>query len=594
MSSVHSPDFTRVFDVLEYQLKKYPQHKAINDREQGEWKSYSIHDLQQGANRVASWLIHHGFQKGDRIAIFPRRGSAQWLMIDFGAQQAGLIIVPIHPTSSAEETEFILKETEAKICIAQDEVLYEKVNSLPNAIEALQCYHLQTDHTVSFNGFKFITENQTLVHERSRSISENDILTILYTSGTSGMPKGAVLTHTNVVSNIKSILTLLPLEPSQRVLSFLPISHVFERTTLYTYLTFGVEIYFNASLENLSKDFQIVKPFLCTAVPRTLEKMYDALNEEAIKRKWWHRKIIEWAMGIGERYRDKEKTGLLYHLHLFWARFWVLRKWKNRLGGHLKYMVVGAAALRPEIARLFSAAGITTLSGYGMTEASPFLTVNRIYPGLNRFGTVGIPIPGVELKIIEPDEKGEGEILVKGPNIMQGYYQREELNREVLTEDGWFKTGDVGKMIDNRFLKITDRKKDIFKTSAGKYIAPQPLENHFLSSPFILQCLVIGFNRPFVTAVFVPNFSVLKTWCEEQGIHWTSPTYMIHNIKILQKMQSEIDRLNPSLEGFKQIKKFILADDEWTVESKQLTASFKLVRGKLLEKYKTELEKLYA
>jgi long-chain acyl-CoA synthetase len=321
--------------------------------------------------------------------------------------------------------------------------------------------------------------------------------------------------------------------------------------------------------------------------------MYDLLNQKCLEKNLVKRTIIKWAMMVGEKYRDKKRQDVLFRIKLVVARLLVLNSFRRALGGKIKFMAVGAAALKPDIGRLFSAAGILTLSGYGMTETSPFISVNRTEPGLNQFGTVGIPVPGVQIKIDSPDERGEGEILVKGPNVMQGYYHRSEQTKEVFTDDGWFRTGDVGKIVNHRFLAITDRKKDIFKTSAGKYVAPQVLENFFTRSPFIMQCLILGFNKPFVVAVLVPNYSLLKTWCEEQGIHWTAPAYMVHNIKVLKKIQQEVDRLNETLQGFERVKKFILSEEEWTVENKNLTTSFKPKRIQLLEKYKTEIEKLY-
>jgi len=402
-----------------------------------------------------------------------------------------------------------------------------------------------------------------------------------------------MLTHRNLVCNIKSILTLLPLQPQQRVLSFLPYSHIFERTSSYTYMAFGLEIYFSQGIDNLTSDFTSVRPFFCTTVPRTLEKMYDYLLQQKEGKNKLKKILISWAMTLGEKYPDNQKPGVFYSLQLLVARILVLNRWRKGLGGQLRFMVVGAAALRAPIAKLFSAAGIRMLSGYGMTEASPYIATNRPEPGLNRFGTVGIPVPGVEIRIDNPNENGEGEILIKGPNIMKGYFKRPEMTAETFTEDGWFKTGDVGKMVDKRFLSLTDRKKDIFKTSSGKYVAPQPLEILFTTSPFIVQCLVLGFNQPFVAAVLVPNFPMLKSWCDDQGIHWTSPPFMVHNIKVIQMFQQEVDRLNDTLQGFERVRKFILSDEEWTVESKDLTASFKPRRKKLLEKYKTEIDKMY-
>jgi long-chain acyl-CoA synthetase len=328
-------------------------------------------------------------------------------------------------------------------------------------------------------------------------------------------------------------------------------------------------------------------------VPKTLEKMYDILNQKRLEKGLIKRRVIAWAMQVGEKYKDRQRNDVLYRFRLFFARLFVLNSFRRALGGKIKFIAVGAAALQPDIGRLFSAAGILTLSGYGMTETSPFISVNRTEPGLHQFGTVGIPVPGVQIKIDEPNENGEGEILVTGTNVMLGYYHRPEQTREVFTTDGWFRTGDVGKIVNRRFLVITDRKKDIFKTSAGKYVAPQVLENYFTSSPFITQCLILGFNKPFVSAVLVPNFSLMKAWCDEQGIHWTAPAYMVHNIKVIKKIQEEVDRLNESLQGFERVKKFILSEEEWTVENKDLTTSFKPKRARLLEKHSLDIEKIY-
>ncbi len=596
MNELQHIDFTRVFDILSYQQKKYPQSKAVNEKRHGHWKSYSIDQLIQQVDRISCWLINNGYQKGNRVAVMPKMGSPEWLMVDFACQQTGLILVPVHPTASLDEVTFILNETQAKMCIVADVGLYEKLVPLKESTRCQNLYHLQQDadrNLLQLIKNEVIQYQLTELEKIKAEILPEDLLAILYTSGTSGTPKGVMLSHGNVVSSVKSMLTILPLNPGHRVLSFLPFSHIFERTASFTYLAFGAQVYFSQRLDELNHDFKSIKPFCCTTVPKTLEKMHDILNEKLLEKNVIKRNVIRWAMQVGEKYKDKQRQDVLYRIKLMVARLLVLKTFRKALGGKIKFMAVGAAALRPDIGRLFSAAGILTLSGYGMTEASPFISVNRTEPGLNQFGTVGIPVPGVQLKIDEPNENGEGEILVKGPNIMQGYFNRPEQTRDVFTDDGWFRTGDVGKMVNKRFLAITDRKKDIFKTSAGKYIAPQVLENYFTKSPFILQCLILGFNKPFVSAVLVPNYSLLKSWCDEQGIHWTAPTYMVHNIKVIKKIQDEVDLLNESLQGFERIKKFILSEDEWTVENKDLTTSFKPKRAKLLEKHKNEIEKMY-
>lgn len=593
---LHTIDFTRVFDILSYQQKKYPQRKALSGKQTGRWKSYSIEEVIHLTDRVTTWLIDHEFQKGDRIAVIPKMGSPEWLIIDFACQQAGVVLVPIHPTASLEEVTFIIQETEATMCVVADSILHEKTFLLSETTRCKKLFHLEPDvpgyfFQIANSGIDPINTEQLIL--RKSNILPDDVLAILYTSGTSGTPKGVILTHNNVVNNIKSMLTILPLSASFRVLSFLPFSHIFERTASFTYMAFGAEIYFSNRLDELNLDFKSVKPYCCTAVPKTLEKMHDILNQKLLEKNILKRKVIRWAMMVGEKYQDRLRQDFLYRIKLILARLFVLNTFRKALGGKIKFMVVGAAALRPDIGRLFSAAGILTLSGYGMTETSPTISVNRTEPGLNQFGTVGIPVPGVLIKIDEPNENGEGEILIKGPNVMQGYYHRPEQTREVFTEDGWLRTGDVGKLVNKRFLTITDRKKDIFKTSAGKYVAPQVLENHFTNSPFIMQCLILGFNKPFVTSVIVPHYALMKTWCEENGIHWTSPAYMVHNIKVIKKIQEEVDLLNKSLQRHERIEKFILSEEEWTVENKDLTTSFKPKRSRLMEKHKSDIEKMY-
>lgn len=592
MTSAPSIDFTRVFDLLTYQQAKYPQAIAAASLHDGQWKGLSMEQVQQGANAVSAWLVANGLKKGDHVAFIPRMGSPEWMMLDFGCQQVGAVVVPIHPTSSEAEMAFILNETEARMCVTADLSLLDKVSSVKSNIRSLTfLFHLEQGLPSEFLGSTESPSGEWL--KTKEEVMPSDVLTIMYTSGTSGTPKGAVLTHANVVSSIKAILSLLPLRPGERVISFLPFSHIFERASCYGYIAFGVSIYFSHTLERLREDFLTVRPNFFTCVPRTLEKMYDYLQEQRQEKTLIRRHVIGWAMKVGAKYQA-EGTGLTYRLQLMVARVLVLGRWRRNLGGRIKYIGVGAAALRSEIGRLFAAAGIVPLSGYGMTEASPFISTNRYLPGLNRLGTVGIPVPGIEVRIDEPNDAGEGEILVRGPNIMGGYFKRPQLNAEVFTPDGWFRTGDVGRMVAKRFLAITDRKKDIFKTSTGKYVAPQAVQNHLGTSPFISQSLVIGFNRPYVIGILVPHFQLLKSWCEDQNIHWTSPTYMVHNIKVIAKYQEEIDQLNEGLQSHERIKKFILSEGEWTVENKELTTSFKPIRAKLQEKHKGQIEKLYA
>jgi len=580
-------DFTRIFDILSYQREKYPNAAALNAVVNGNWKGYSIEETQSRVNAISCWLISNGYAKNDTVIFVPVIGNPDWVMLDFACQQIGVITVPVHPTSTQAEIELILTETEPKLCITADQELRNKFEEVTKKVRVdnLEPFLQKAERGIQDEKL------QSRLTEIKSLILPADILSILYTSGSSGVPKGVVLTHHNIIHNIKAILTLLPLEPHHRVLSFLPFSHILERTACYSYMAFGVSLYFSQGKESFAHDFKTVRPFFCTSVPRVLEKMYDFMEEQSMQRNWVKRKLITWAMQVGKQYGDSIKLWLA--IKLFMARVLVLSRWRKKLGGKIRYMVVGAASLRPEIGRMFTASGIHVIEGYGMTETAPLIAINRYEPGLNRFGTVGMIIPGIDVKIDEPNENQEGEILVKGPNVMPGYFKQPALTRAAFTDDGWFRTGDVGKFVHQRFLKITDRKKDIFKTSAGKYIAPQPLQNHFCKSPFIERCLIMGFQKPYVTALIVPHFELLKAWCMQENIHWTSPQFMVHNIKVRGKLRQEVDMLNESLLNIEQVKNFVLCPEDWSVERGELTNTLKPVRQKLMSNYEPEIEKMY-
>ena len=593
----NSIDFTRLFDIIEYQKEKYANPTALNSFYGGKWQGLSILEIKNKVNAISCWFIENEFSKGEKIIFIPIMGSTDWMILDYACQQAGLIVVPIHPISRPEELETVLSETESRLLITADAQLYEKFSSLLNATgKKIQLHHIEPELTGYFKPLSLAQPDERaleILHEIKNGIDTDEVFTILYTSGSSGIPKGVQLTHRNVIHNIKAILTLLPLEPSHRVLSFLPFSHVFERVACYAYMAFGVSLYFSQTKESFAHDFKTVRPYFCTCVPRVLEKMYDFMEEQLLTKNVLKRKLVKWAMTVGKNYGINNQTRFLYAFRLLIARQVVLNQWRKMLGGNIRYMVVGAASLRPEIGRLFTAAGINVIEGYGMTETAPLISINRYEPGLNRFGTVGLVIPGIEVRIDQPNEDQGGEILVKGPNVMKGYYRRPELTKQVFTEDGWFRTGDIGKFVQQRFLKITDRKKDIFKTSSGKYVAPLPLQNHFSQSAFIQRCLIIGFQRPYVTALIVPQFTMLEAWCLEQGIHWTSPPFMVHNIKVKAKLKEEVDKLNDDLPNFQRVKDFVLSQEEWTIESGEITNTLKPVRHLLMDHYKAEIEKMY-
>lgn len=597
MKTNETPKFSRVFDILSYQNTKFPQKKALNKIVDGRWKAYSIDDIIIRVDALSCHLTSLSYKKGDRIAVIPEIGRPEWLIFDFACQQIGLILVPIHPTASEKEIDYILNETEVKFCLTADSGLFFKVKSIIDEKKYdIELKHLELQAPNYFDNIKVNKagkEQLAILEEIKSSIKEEDTLAIMYTSGTSGIPKGVILSHKNFVSNITSILAVFPLEHSTKVLSFLPFAHILERIAAYSYIAMGVNIYFSHDRESFLQDFKTVKPEFCTMVPRILEKMYDFVHIQLTEKNPVKRLVIRRAFNLAKKYKSSIHQSFLYKFRLFIARIFVLYRWRKILGGKIKYMAVGAAALRPEIGRFFSAAKIRIREGYGMTETSPLISLNRFNPGMNRFGTVGIPIPGVEVKInVNPGEE-DGEILVKGPNVMKAYYKQADLTKEAFTPDGWFKTGDVGKFVDQKFLQITDRKKDIFKTSTGKYIAPQVLENHIISSPYIQQCLIIGFKRPFVSALIVPHFSLLENWCNHNSIHWTSPQFMVHNIRVREFIQKEIDRFNEELPNYRRIKNFFLCHDEWTVETEELTSSYKPIRDVLLNKFNMDIDKMY-
>ena len=540
--------------------------------------------------------MEKGSQRGEKIILVPFSCRVDWMILDFACQQTGLITVPIHPNLHDEEVSLTLSETESRLCIVTSQSYSQIAKAAKQTAGSIIVHQIEPNDSNYFPGFSNQASSQSLeLLERTKAdIHEDDLVTILYTSGSSGEPKGVMLSHRNIIFNIKSMLTLIPLEPGHRVLSFLPFSHILERATTYGYIAFGVSIYFSESRESFSRDFKSVRPYFSTSVPRVLEKMYDFLQQQLMTKNVIKRNIIQWAMGVGKQYREKLRIGPIYAIKLFIARILVLRHWHNQLGGKMRYMVVGAAALRPEIGRLLSATGIKVVEGYGLTETAPLISINRFEPGMNRFGTVGLVIPGLEIKLDKQNDDEDGEIIVKGPNVMLGYFKKPELTLSVLTPDGWLRTGDVGKFVESHFLQITDRKKDIFKTSTGKYIAPLPLQNHFARSAFIQRCLILGFQRPFVTALIVPHFEILKDWCQREEIHWTSPEFMIHNIKVIHLFENEIDKLNEALPNYQQVKGFVLCPREWSIEKGEITATLKPVRKVLEDHFENEIQKLYS
>lgn len=586
----------RTFDIIDFQLKRHPNERALVSRSQGKWKAYSSASFRDRVDHCSAALIRLGVSHGNRIVILPHLASAEWIILDLAIQQLGAIVVPVHFTSRAEQLHHILRHTESQHCFIAHPDLGARFLPLPTDLEEVGIFYIQQSPHEEEDWHYYAAyarPNPEEIARRKAAVSPDDLAAIIYTSGTTGIPKGVMLSHSNLVSNIQSVLPLVPLDRRKTSLSFLPFSHIFERTAIYVTIASGASLNLVEEREYLEKALREIRPHFFTAVPRIIEKMYERLLTIRGNGHFLQRKLLSWALGIGQRYRERPGTNLLYWLQLQIARLLVFSRLKYRLGGRVEGIIVGAAHLQPHLGRLLGAMGIRIREGYGMTETSPVISLNQFRPGMYSYGTVGVPVPGVQVRIEEPDGNGEGEILVRGPNVTRGYYRDEAAGREAFTEDGWLKTGDVGKFVKKRFLQITDRKKDIFKTSAGKYIAPQVLENHYKQSPFVEQIMVVGFQRPFVTAIIKPNFELLEQWCKVHQIHWTSPQYMVLNVKVKEKMNDEVQLLNAELANFQRVRAFHLTDREWTIESGLLTYTLKLIRPKILAAYEKEIDALY-
>jgi len=582
----------RLFDIPRHQQKSYPKKDAFTAKLNGEWVPTSIDTMLEEAMKVSKSLLKLGIVKGDKIGLISNN-RPEWISMDCGILQVGAVDVPIYPTISAEDYKYIFNDAELKYCFVSDRELFEKVNSIKNEVPSLK-------HIYSFEQLdgvdhwtKFLAEGEgkedAEVEAIMKTIVEDDLATLIYTSGTTGVPKGVMLSHKNLVSNSLSCIERLPVDSNGKSLSFLPICHVYERMLVYLYMITGVSIYFAESMETIGDNLREVKPEVFTAVPRLLEKVYDKIVAKGSELTGIKKTLFFWALDLGEKYEPYGANGVWYEFQLSIARKLIFSKWKEALGGNVLAVASGSAALSPRLARVFLAAGVPVMEGYGLTETSPVATVNASHNKGLMIGTVGRVIVGVEVKIAD-----DGEILIKGPNVMIGYYKQPEKTKEVLADDGWFSTGDIGKFVGDGFLKITDRKKEIFKTSGGKYIAPQMMENKFKESRFIEQIMVIGESQKHPAAFVVPNFEFLKDWCVRKKVPFNSNSEVIKNEKVIARIKRELDHYNESFGNWEQVKKFELVDSTWSVDTKELTPTLKLKRKFIMDKYKDLFDKIYA
>jgi len=585
---------TRLFDFPYYQLENFTITDALVTKQDGKWIKTSTQEYIAKANAISRALVQIGVQKNDKIAIISSNNRTEWNIMDIGALQTGAQTVPIYPTISEEDYEYILNHSESSYCFVSDEDVLRKVNAIKSNVPTLK-------EVYSFNtieGCKHWTEllelgkdeaNQKDVEERKNGVLPSDLATIIYTSGTTGRPKGVMLSHNNIVSNVINSAPRIPFEKGKsRALSFLPVCHIFERVILYLYQYYGVSIYFGESIDKISDNIKEVKPNVMSAVPRLLEKVYDSIIAKGTQLTGIKKKLFFWAIDLGLRFEPYGANGWWYELQLKMARKLIFSKWKEGLGGNLDLMVSGSAALQTRLTRVFAAAGIPVMEGYGLTETSPVITVNDMRNFGFRVGTVGKVIDGLTVKIAE-----DGEILCKGPNVMMGYYKDEQLTSEVMTDD-FFHTGDIGEFDNDGFLKITDRKKEMFKTSGGKYIAPQLIENTMKQSRFIEQIMVIGDGQKMPAAFIQPSFDFVKEWAKIHKINiGTTNAEIISNTKVVERIQEEVDQLNEKFGNWEKIKRFELTPDVWSIEGGHLTPTLKLKRKVVMEKYKDLFNKIY-
>jgi long-chain acyl-CoA synthetase len=580
----------RIIDILPHYKANYKRSDVLVKKVDGAWVPLGIDDFIKSIDELSYGLMDAGIGPDDKVAIISSN-CPEWNIADFAIAQIGAVSVPVYPTMSASDTEFILKDSDVKIAFVYDEELFDKVQGIRNACPELkEIYSFKNlvgkAHWSEIRQKGASNPQPEKLQAYKDAIKPDQLLTLIYTSGTTGTPKGVMLSHNNLITNVIASGEVCPVNNEHKVLSFLPLSHIFERMLVYLYLYVGAGIYYAESLETIGDNLKEVKPFAFSTVPRLLEKVYDKIVTKGNELSGIKRALFFWALDLGHKYELDGANGPWYELQLKLANKLIFSKWREALGGQIGVIVSGSAALQPRLARVFTAANINVLEGYGLTETSPVVSVNRLDKGMRAFGSVGPAIRDVEIKIAE-----DGEILTKGPNLMLGYYRRPDLTAEVIV-DGWFHTGDIGVM-DGQLLRITDRKKEMFKTSGGKYIAPQVMENKFKESIFIEQIIVVGENKKHPSALIVPNFIALNDWANKHEIHFDSNKALCSNEKVIALIQAECDKLNASFSNYEMIKKFKLLPAEWSVTTGELTPKLSLKRRVIHDKFEKEIAAFY-
>ena len=579
---------TRVFDCIEYQKNNYPQDKSLVYKEKNNWKSYSSQDFITISNNVSRSLLKLGLKPNDKVAIIVPVNQPKWHFLDIGILQIGAQNVPLYATLSEKDYQYVLNHSDSKYCFIAGDDIYEKVKKVQDKTQLKEVYRIDRQSDIGWESFLKLGKDETSqakVEELKKSIKPKDLATIIYTSGTTGTPKGVMLSHHNIVENIKATADRLNIEgPGKKTISYLPVSHVFERTAGYYSQMMGFSTYFAESIELLGDNIREVSPSMMAVVPRLLEKIFDKIVDKGSNLTGLKKRLFFWALALGEKYEPYEKNGSWYHFKLKIARKLIFVKWQEALGSNLEFMISGSAPLQPRLIKVFTAAGIPVYEGYGMTESSPGATLNDLRNNSLKIGSVGKALKGIEIKIAD-----DGEILMKGHCIMQGYYKRDDLTAETI-KNGYLHSGDIGEIDSEGFLKITDRKKEIFKTSGGKYIAPTVIESQLKKSRFIEQVMVIGEAQKMPAALIQINFEYVNEWIKRKG-------YEVHDLQnsneLRNRIQQEIDVCNKDFGKWEQIKKFEITKEEWTATSGHLTPTLKMKRKIILEKHKNLYNKIY-
>lgn len=585
----------RTFDLLEHLRQNHNRADILVAKREGQWIKFSAEDYGRTSRRFSYGLMSLGFEKGDKIATISNN-RPEWNMADMGMSMLGVVHVPVYPTLGEEEYKYILEHSDAKMLLVHDRATWQRLKPVVDAVGLKHfytfIYYEDLPHwsEVTKLGETARVKCKEELRRIKDSILPGDLASIIYTSGTTGMPKGVMLSHSNFMSNMKACAPLFPLESGDRILSFLPLCHVFERMVNYLFQFKGCSIHYAENIGTIAQNMVEIQAQAFATVPRVIERIYDKIVSKGEDLSGIKRLIFFQSLKLGEKFRVNGKHHFWYGLRLSLARKLVFSKWQKAFGGQLKFVVSGGAALQPRLSRLFFAADIPLLEGYGLTETSPVIAVNHLsQPDCLHIGSVGPVLNNVAVKIDE-----DGEILVKGPNVMQGYYKAQDLTDEVIDAEGWFHTGDIGTLIKNRFLKITDRKKEMFKTSSGKYIAPQAIENLLKESFFIEQVMVVGENEKFASALLLPNFEYLHVWAHDNKIHFRDNPELITLPKVLKQFQKEVDVYNKQLGKHEQIKRFRLVWEDWNSHTGELSPTLKLRRRVLYKKYAPVLREIYA